>query len=176
MKYRIHLDDEDYILFNIFHIKHSKTEKRSINILRMTIPFMSLIIVILSIIQKEDAAFAIIKVVVLLAISVLWIILMPKLFDKIIRKNLMKMKQEGKLPYTADSELEFQDSVLAEKSERGEFRVKYSEIEKVYAQKDVLYLYFGATQAFILPKHCLEEDWEQVKAYITEKTNLKILT
>lgn len=50
MKYRIYLDDRDYILFNIFHIKHSNNEKRFINILQLTIPFVCLIAVILSII------------------------------------------------------------------------------------------------------------------------------
>ena len=172
MKYKIRINEEDYICFNIFHANHSKEGKRSKNIQRVKYPILSLIIIMIFFLAGAGYRLIIAEAVFMTVFCVLWCIFLPKMMEKNIRKYINRMKLEGKLPYHADSEIEFQDSMIVETSEQGEINVNYKDIENIYFEQDYLYIFYGAAQAFIIPLHCLGEDRERVVEYVTEKTGV----
>lgn len=175
MKYKVRVNEEDYIRFNIFHMNHSKAGKRSKNIQRVQYPILSLVIILIFFLSGVGYRLIIAEAVFMTVFCVLWCIFLPKTMEKNIRKNIKKMKAEGKLPYHADSEIEFQESMIVATSEQGEIHINYEGIENIFLEQDYLYIFFGVAQAFIIPLHCLGEDKERVVNYIKEKTGVSTM-
>ncbi len=169
MKYRIHLTDEDYLRFNIFYAHHSKAGKHSINMSRIAFPVLSAALIFLFFIAGAEYSLIAVETVFLAAASIVWCIYVPKIIEKNIRKNILNMKADGRLPFHADSEIEFQDSVIVEANKQGEARINYKDIENIYAEKDYLYIFYSAAEAFIIPYHCLGRDKDQVVEYVRKK-------
>ena len=150
MKFMIHLTDEDYIRFNIFYSNHSKAGKRAVNLARIAFPVLSLA-----------------------AVSFLWFFYVPKIIEKSIRKNINKMKADGKLPFHEHAQIEFQDDKIVEKNDQEEVRVKYTDLEQIGPPNEYLSIFYSAGQAFIIPYHCLGADKEALLAYVTQKKKTK---
>ena len=72
-----------------------------------------------------------------------------------IKKNIIKIKKDGKLPYNENASVEFLDDRIVETCEQGETIVKYSDIVNIYDEKDYFYIFYGSMQAFILPERCI---------------------
>ena len=83
-----------------------------------------------------------------------------------VRRHINKIKADGKLPYHPYAEVELQDSMIVEKSEHGEIRVNYKDIENICSDKDYLYVFYSATQALIFPYNCLGNDKDRVIEYL----------
>lgn len=81
------------------------------------------------------------------------------------------MKKDGRLPYHADSEIEFLDNMIVERTEQGESHLNYKDIENVYFENDYIHIFYSAIQAIIIPCHCLGEDKEIVVEFIKQKIN-----
>lgn len=169
MKYSILLNEEDYLRFNIFYASHTKAGKRSAAVTRLLFPLLTVVIIMAFYIAGADYGLMVTEAVLLAVVSVVWWLCTPKIIERNIRKHIQRVKKEGKLPFHGESEIEFLEEGLVEKSEQGEMRIAYADIEQVYSEKDYLYLFYGAVQAFIVPWHCLGEDRECVAAYIQER-------
>lgn len=183
MKYQIHISEEDYVRFNIFHASQSNQIKN----MRMT---EMLFAILLPAITAFDALFLLIEVklpslqvnkddvlflfamVFFSLFYILWYLYHPKIIERKIRRNIRKLKTSGKLPYHADSRVEFQDEKIVETSEHGIFYIHYKDIEKIFLQNECFYIYSNIIQAVIIPFHCLGEDKERVLSYLLEKTPL----
>ena len=83
---------------------------------------------------------------------------MPVLMRRNIKKDIMKMKSDGKLLYHEKASVEFLDDRIVETCEQGETVVKYSDIVNVYEEKGYIYIFYGAMQAFILPERCFGDN------------------
>ncbi len=169
MKYKISLNEEDYLRFNIFYTYHSKSGKRALNTARMILPVLSITFIFIFFISRAEYGLILTEAICLSVFSVIWYIYVPKIIEKNIRKNITKMKADGKLPFHAESEIEFKDSVIIERSIHGETHINYKDIENIYTEKDYLYIFYSAVQAFIIPFHCLGEDRERVTEYIMSR-------
>ena len=171
MKYEIRINDEDYIRFNIFYQIHTKVGKRQTNIMRILFPFMALLFFLMFVITGAKTRLIITEAIALTIASVIWCIFTPNIMERNVRRNIKRIKANGKLPFHPYAEIELQDSMMVEKSEQGEFHVKYQDIENIYSDKDCLYVFYGATQALIFPYNCLGNDKERVIEYINDKAN-----
>lgn len=169
MKYQIKLNKEDYVQFNIFSFKQSKAGKFSMNLARMTCPILGLVLVVILILTGARSQLILAEAIFLAVLSVVWWFYMPRRMEKSIRKSLERLEEDGKLPFSAESELEFQDSMIVEKTEKGEIHVSYQDLERVYLEKDYFYLFYGAVEAFVIPCRCLGEDRQRVADYLMEK-------
>lgn len=166
MKYKISLNDEDYLLFNIFYATHSTAGKRSLNTARMILPVLAIVSVLIFFIAGAEPGLILTEAVLLFVLSAAWCVYVPKIIEKNIRKNITKMKSDGKLPFHAESEIEFTDSMITEQSEQGEIHVNYNDIENIYIENGYLYIFYSAVQAFIIPFRCLGKEKEQVTEYV----------
>lgn len=168
MKYRITLTEEDFLRFKIFNIYHTKSGERQINRLRTRVPMVSVILVLLLIVADARHDMIIPYAVLLAIYSGISFIRMPKRIEKIMQKQIDEMKADGKLPYLDETEIEFleSESMIVQRSEQRELRVKYSGIEKIYVENDYLYIYLNSRQAFVIPYRCLGNDKDKVIEYV----------
>ena len=164
MKYDISLNDNDYIEFNYSYLKHSKLGKYSILATRISfIVIMFIFVLALLFIDIEKGLVLTVALVGVVA-AVLWWILVPFMMRRNIKNNIKKIKKDGKLPYHDKTVIEFLDDKIVEKSEQGEVIIKYSDIVNVCDEKKYIYIYYGAMQAFILPKKDItNEDIAKIK-------------
>lgn len=174
MKYRITLNEEDYVRFRIFHMYHSKLGKRQLHSAR-TIAFkLSAIILLLLLIMDVQLDRIVIYAIMWGIISVAFYFYAPKRVEKNIRKQVSMTKEDGKLPYSTDTEIEFLESMIVQRNEHGESHVNYSDIERVYIEQEYLYIYSNAVQAAVIPYRCLGEDKKRVIQFVMENMKDKL--
>ena len=154
MKYNIDLNDNDYIEFNYSYLKHSKIGKYSLLATRISFPIAMFVFVLALLIIKIEIGL----VISVAAVAVLWWFIVPVLMRRNIKKDIMKMKSDGKLLYHEKASVEFLDDRIVETCEQGETVVKYSDIVNVYEEKGYIYIFYGAMQAFILPERCFGDN------------------
>lgn len=164
MKIHYNLVAEDYIHFNLFHIKHSKTSLKSLHLQRYVSPvFFILVSIVFSIMGDLHFLSTLIPFLVL---SILWVIFYPKLFYRHVRKNVQKMFKEGKNEaLLGEHTMILMDEGFVESNSSGESKVKWSGIQEVKEDEEFLYLYNSAVGAYIIPKRDLLNQVE-IKTYI----------
>lgn len=158
MKYNIDLNDNDYIEFNYSYLKHSKIGKYSLLATRISFPIAMFVFVLALLIIKIEIGLVISVAAVAVLSTVLWWFIVPVLMRRNIKKDIMKMKSDGKLLYHEKASVEFLDDRIVETCEQGETVVKYSDIVNVYEEKGYIYIFYGAMQAFILPERCFGDN------------------
>ena len=94
MEIRYSLTEEDYLNFNMFHIKNSKTAKRALNMQRFLTPI--LFIVASFVLSKVGNISFLGLFIAFLIVSILWIIFYPRYFYSYVIRNTKKMIKEGK--------------------------------------------------------------------------------
>ena len=72
------LTEEDYLNFNMFHVKNSKAVKRTLNMQRFITP---IIFIVLSYVLSKVGNMSFFELfIAFLIVSILWIIFYPKIF------------------------------------------------------------------------------------------------
>ena len=174
MKYKITLNEEDYVRLRIFHFYHSTLGKRQLHNAR-TIAFkVSAIILLLLLIMDVQLDSIVIFTITWGIISVAFYFYAPKRLERNIRRQVGMMKQDGKLPFIGDTEIEFLESMIVQRNEHGESHVNYSEVERIYIEQEYLYIYSNAVQAAVIPYRCLGEDKKQVINFVMENMKDKL--
>ena len=169
MKYSISINDEDYLKFNIFYIYHSKNGRRSIRTVQLVIPIFCVATILILLLTGAKPGLILTEAIVLAILSVVFFFRTPKFTEKNMRKNIERLRADGKLPYHAVSEIEFLDPILVERHEQGIFQLKYEDIENIYFENDYIYIFYSSMQALIVPCRCLGPDKERVVAFLREK-------
>lgn len=167
MKINYELTEEDYLHFNLFHVKKSKVATKSLNIQRFLTPvFFIIVAFIFSLIGDMPFVF---PLIIFGLISILWITFYPKYFYNLVMRHSKKMLKEGK----NDGLLGEQQMTLSEEgivylTSIGESQVKWSGIKKVVEDSDFFYIYNSSVSAYILPKRALL-NVEEAKGYFDSK-------
>ncbi len=102
-------------------------------------------------ITDADLLIILIEAILMTVISILWIVFSKKMFLRSMKKNIGKMKKEGRLPYYSESTLKFDEEHLYVITPDMEIKSKYSMIEKIILAEKVIYIYVGSVQAYVLP-------------------------
>jgi len=165
MEFQYNVTEEDYISFNLFHIKHSKTAKRSLNIQRWLSPVIFIAIsYILSL--MDDTPF-LLSLPPFLIVSVLWVIFYPKYFYRRIKTGTRKFIREGKnVGMLGEHTLFLSEEGVSEVSANGENKVTWQGMESFHENDNYFYLYNSAVSAFIVPKRDLKNA-EGLREYVT---------
>lgn len=169
MKYNIDLNDNDYIEFNYSYLKHSKIGKYSLLATRISFPFAMFIFVLALLIIDIERGLVFTVTMVAVLSTVLWWFIVPAMMRWNIKKNIKKIKKDGKLPYHEKTSIEFLDDRIVETYEQGENIVKYSDVFNVYNEKEYLYIFYGAMQALILPERCIgDSGLNEIKSKLSQ--------
>ena len=172
MKYRVTLTEEDYISFNIHYAFHSQTGRQRLMLGRLIPAFVSLCFWLVQLVTGSDRNVLIVEAVLLTAYSVWGYFHYPKTYTKSIRKNILKLKKEGKLPYATEAELELTDTALIETAPTSAHTIEYSTVLDVIDTPEYVFVMFGAVQAIIIPKRCID-DPQQLLDFLKSKTTCK---
>lgn len=164
MEINYRLTEEDYLIFNIFHIKNSKIAMRALNIQRFLTP---IIFLILSYVFSKvgDTPFLVLFITFLI-ISILWVIFYPKYFFSRITRHAKKMILEGKNDgLLGEHHLIMTEDGISDSTANGETKVTWSGIKNFKEDKYNLYLYNSSISAYILPKRNLN-NVEEIRNFI----------
>lgn len=160
---------EDYIEFNEFHSKNSKTVMRSINFTRMLVPILIFFFLFISGNIKDLVMISIFSIY-----SVLWFIFSSKIILYSIRKKVLKMVEEdnqGDL-FTL-KKITIDNSRIHWQSENSAGNYNWSTVVKVCETNKAVYIYVSSIQALVIPKRLSSQmiDMKELVDYCREKIN-----
>ena len=170
-EFKINLEDDDYLQFNEYHLLNSPSGKKILMLFRFFIPFICFMVVVIFSIAGSDFLLILIEAIMMTIFSILWIVYSKKKILKSMEKGIKKMKREGRLPYSDEAIITFNDESIHEITPNTDNKTKYSLIEKVAVTENAVYIYFSSVQAFILPVSAFSEEMEKQK--FLEFINLK---
>ncbi len=104
--------------------------------------------------------------------SILWIGYNKKMILKSMKNRMIQLKKEGRLPYSNEAILKFDDEKIHEITPNTENVTKYSLVEKIVVTDNAIYIYFSSIQAYILPVTAFSEEMEKLK--FLEFINMKV--
>lgn len=164
MEINYKLTEEDYLEFNLFHIKNSKTAIKALNIQRFLPPIVFIIATYIST-AVIDASLPV-MLIIFLTISILWIIFYPKYFYNYIIRNTKKMLREG----TSDGLLGEHHLIMTEEgiedsTSNSDSKVRWSGFVNFEEDSYNFYLYNSSVSAYIIPKREIS-DVEGMKEYL----------
>lgn len=154
MEYRfdITLTDEDYIAFNQFHAFDSPQGRKQTkkNKLFLSI-FILMLIVAPLLIMGYSTVFAIYTAVMALYLAA-YLLFYRKIATLIQKKQIKRMKKQGKLPYEPAVTMEFYADRFVELTPNMRTEQSYSSIERICVIPDrFVLLYLNTITAVILP-------------------------
>lgn len=168
MEIKYTLTEEDYINFNLFHLKNSKTAMNALKIQRLLIPILYLIVGFILAKVSEGPLFLWLSIFLLLGIA--WYFFYPKYFYHSVMRRVRKMLKEGKNEGLLGEHLmTVSEEGIHDISSSGETSVKWPSIENFTEDEHNLYFYNTSLSAYIIPKRELQnvEGFQQfVKKYI----------
>ena len=167
MEIKYNLTEEDYLNFNLFHIKNSESARKSLNMQRYSIPFIYLIVAyVFSNLADIPFLYAFIP---FLIVGVSWVLFFPKYFQNRIRSQTKKMIREGKNEgLLGEHTMLMTEDGIVDTNPTGETKVKWSGIIKMKEDQANLYLYNSSVSAYILPKRELN-NLKEVRAFFEAK-------
>lgn len=171
MKVTVHLDDEDYIQYNIYHMFHSKVGQKAILMGKLLGPAISVLVLAVMLIAGADKYLLIVEAVFLSIFSVVTFFTYPSYVTKKLRKQILKMKEEGALPYVKDSTLEFGKDEILEILPNGERHTPYSGIMSVEENGEYIYLRKGAQEVLIVPEKALPVPRDTFVSFMRQKVS-----
>ncbi|NMA82660.1 MAG: YcxB family protein [Epulopiscium sp.] len=162
MHIQYEISKEDYIQFNMFHVKHSPTVQRTLFIQRYII---SLVFLVVPFVMHWTAQAPLkIAIPIFFITYVLWVIMYPKHFMKNIKKNTAKMIDEGKDESLLGSqELWVTEDGIVKKTDVGEVKTSWKAVQKVTWDESILYIYVGVMSAYIIPFRAFKTEEEKEK-------------
>ncbi|WP_042354236.1 YcxB family protein [Bacillus rubiinfantis] len=167
MKLEYTLTEDDFLHFNLFHMKNSKTAAKALTMQRMIGPIIFLACSYLFS-TFGDVPFAVLFTIFLI-MSVIWFIFYPKYYFNFIKRHTLKMIREGKNEGLLGKHvLTMNDDSLVETTPVNETKVSWSGIQDFKEDDEFFYLYNSSISAYIIPKRAIEQPAE-VKRYIEGK-------
>lgn len=161
------LTEEDYINFNLYHIKNSETGKRALALQRFLTPLFFIIISYIYSLISEMPFLPLF--ITFLVTSILWVIFYPKYFYGLIVRNAKKMIKEGKNDgLLGNHQLKLTEEGLVDTSLNKETKVTWPGITSIRENDGYFFLYNSSVSAYILPKRELNHV-DKVGQYIKSK-------
>ena len=172
MRYQLHLSmtEEDYLNFSCFYATESKQGKSMLLKRRLLILAIMAVGVLLLVLLNGLDSFIIPYASWIIIVSVVYMVFFKTIFSRNLRKQILKTKKDGRLPYAPEAEYEFyEDKVVAIAPEtRTEF--SYSRIERICVVGErYIYVYNSSVSALVLSV-------PQIRQQVNETEFLQFLT
>lgn len=174
MKVHVKLKDTDYLKFCECQLTHSSRGKRTILVQRLTLPLISVAMVIGFIVFHASTKALIIEILTLGVASVIWVIGVPEMLKSNIRRDFYKKKNSGRLPYKADSLLDFGDEGITEIRGDDSETVPYSSISSIVKSDDRLYVFTEGDKGFVIPFNDAAKNGRKAAKFLSDKTGLQV--
>lgn len=179
MEYRfdITLTEADYIAFNQFHAFDSPQGKKQMkkNRLLLSAAILALIVAIY-LIAGQNTAFLIYTAAMALYLTV-YLLFYRKIVMMVLKRQIRRLKKDGKLPYEPVATLEFYADRFVEITPSRRTEQTYSSVEQICLVSDqFVLLYLNTVLAVILPIAQLSQqtDLDALLAFLSEKCGKQI--
>ena len=151
MEIEYELTEQDVIAFNLYHVKHSKVGKSSLQWQRYISPLIFLLFAYLLSIFTDFPAGPLIVTFGL--ISILWIIYYPKYFYFHIKRQVTNMLKSGKCAgLVGKHSMKMNKSGIVDSTSAEDTKVQWSGVHVLIEDAEHFYIYTGAASAYIIPK------------------------
>ena len=151
MKIKYNLTEEDYLEFNMFHVKNLKAVKRTLNLQRFLTPIF---FIIASFVLSKVGSMSFLEVfITFLVVSIIWVIFYPRYFYSYVIRNTKKMIKEGKNDgLLGEHYMVLSEDGIIDSTSNGETKVTWSGINTLSEDRQNIYLYNSSVSAYILQK------------------------
>ncbi len=165
-RFSIHLTEEDYCDFNIFHTTRSYYGTQNIKKLRLRMTAMYVpVIILFPVVLRFRLVSLIWSAVMLVCFAAMQLSLKSRL-ARMAKKAVKNVKKIGKLPYTSDSVLIFNEKAITEISEYETSEKRYMAIERInLVDNRMIYIYTSSVAAYLLPMAAFESQ-QQYQAFV----------
>lgn len=174
MKFNIKLTENDYINLNKAHMQNSKMFKTMQTIIK-AVMLAILAFLICTFFYFNDTGSLILPIVesAIFGFIVLFyaIFMLPRINARSVKRTIKLMKKDGKLPFDEESEIEFTNDKIIDKTENSERQINYSSIEKLIITDKYIFIYIDSARVTIIPLDQLNNEKDNVVAMLEEKVN-----
>lgn len=151
MEIKYILTEEDYIQFNLFHIKNSKTAMTALKFQRLLIPILYIIVGF--VLAKVSDGPLSLWLSIFLLLGIAWFFFYPKYFYRSVMRRVQKMLKEGKNEgLLGEHCLVLSKEGIHDTTMSGETSAKWPSIQTFAEDEQNLYLYNTSLSAYIIPK------------------------
>lgn len=169
---QIKTTEEDFIGFNVFHTIRSVYGKQMTRRMKLLVAGMFALAAVLYFLMKGVTGESVLYAVVLAVVGGLFLLRYDKIFEKAMGKTVKRMTKTGKMPYAADSRLEFYEDSFVEITPEGRTERAWSSVERLcLVDGRVWYLYLNNSSALVLPVEQIkaQTDMDALLRFLTEK-------
>ncbi len=174
MRVHVKLKDSDYLKFCEYQLTHSKQGRKTILLRRLTLPLISVAMVIAFFVFHFSTRAIIIEIITLAVASAIWVIGVPEMLKSGIRRDFYKKRSGGRLPYREMSTLEFGDEGITEISGSESEMTPYSSINTIVKSGNRLFVYTDGNNGFVIPFDDAARNGRKVAKLLSEKTGLEV--
>ena len=165
------ITQDDYVRFNLFHMKNSPSQKRMVLFLQMLFPIMLFLLFAIT----KPSGTPVFFWAIVAALSAIWVFVVPRSVKRSTRRQVLRLLREGRgNGITGDYTLALQDAHIIETGEFRRTEIPYSGIERVVHDDACLYIYIGSIVAIIVPFSAFKDESEKqlFLERIQEKTKI----
>lgn len=176
MIYRFECDytDDDYYLFNEYHMLKSPEGKKGMLYLRLIMPLMLFVQWIYDFFTADDTYYLAYSFGMYLIASVVWYFGIKKVCLLLLKIGLKRKSKKRDNSYCENAVLEFDESFFEETTSNATTKVKYEGVYRVAVNpNEAVYIYQNRAVAFIVPFRCFKTDEEKTSflEFIQGKTD-----
>ena len=162
MRIKYNLTEDDYINFNMYHLKKSDSLKKSIMINRFLTPVIFLIMpFVLGKISNIPFWY---WAVVFVLIYILWVAFYEKNLYKINKKRIIKMlKENSNEGLLGEKILDIDGEYIKSISDVRESTIHIKVIKNIIEDNDYIFIYLNSVEAIIVPLRAFKNNKEKDK-------------
>lgn len=177
-QFNVNVNDQDYLDYNSFVAIRSPYGKKQILTNRITVAVIFLIFILIPLFSGDFSFESILGVIIKVIVLCFVQIFLPRFFVLSFKHQIENMKKSGKLAYSPESVLEFQEESFVETTPENKTENKYSAIERIsVVDNKMIYIHVNSAMSYMLPFASFESE-EQYNEFFdfikTKCTNIDI--
>ncbi|PGL67880.1 YcxB family protein [Bacillus sp. AFS055030] len=173
MKFNYEINLDDYIEFNLHHLKHSKSVQKSLRKQRITVSLIYLVIPFIISYFFNQPLFG--YLLAFSSASILWFCYFPKYFYRSTKNKLVKhINKKNDEALLGEHLLKVDENGIKEITQSSVHEIKWDHIVEIKGTKDYFYIYITNMKAIIVPLEAIKEDMDKLLQYY-RKNNIELL-
>lgn len=170
------VSEQDYINFNLFHIKTSKKMRKSIWAADLTIAAILILASVFLFFVFKDRVVIPIYILVSLALIIFWVLFFPKWYELLLKRTIKKMIKRNESSFTPHQTLTLKEDFIISKNSANKSNVEYDTIQRLESANNCIYIYINEIKAYIVPFSAFSglNEKSKFEQILEEKTGLKI--
>ena len=175
-KFDVRLTDKDYLDYNTFWLLKSPYGKMQISKVRKMIYAIFGVGALLILLLTGMSIQSYVSIGALVVLCALFQLFANRFFLISLKFQIKTMKKSGKMPYSAEAVLEFDENSFTETTPENKSELKYSCIERVsIVGGKIVYIHVNNLMAFLLPFEAFENVEEYNRFFDFIKTKVSVV-